>query len=93
MTATVERPGDPVANRDNVSGPVERATGARDWSTFPPEWGVPEGRAYSKEREDWIRSHIDTPTARYRLLAKKAERLAAIAEFAQRHAELNAKKR
>jgi hypothetical protein len=57
-------------------GSVEQADSFRGLSVFPPEWGMPEGRKFSPEREAWIRARVEeTRRDPIRNLARTATRL------------------
>lgn len=45
---------------------VEYSNRPRGINTFPPEWGVPEGRAMSEERVAWALRNIGFTLARRR---------------------------
>jgi hypothetical protein len=85
-TGTIDRPDTERINRstfnDRQLGPVEFADGVRV-GTFPEDWGYPDGRMYSKEREAWIRSRIDPTKEHYRQLDRHSARLAAIVRNAE----------
>ena len=52
----------------------------RGFDTFPEAWGIPEGRAFSPEREAWIQRHIpavDSVVTALRRMAARDARMAA----------------
>lgn len=46
-----------------MTGSIENADGLRGLGTFPEHWGMPEGRATSEERINWVTRNVATDQA------------------------------
>ncbi len=70
-----------------MNGYMEYAAGPRSIGTFPDEWGLPEGRTYSPQREAWVKEqvyrHSRSPQVALRRLADSDKRLLVMLRMAE----------